>query len=828
MNRLGEKYVRWILAHGAWVWALALLLFVPAAAHTVRLYAHLRSDFEQLLPRDSPSVKAVDELRARMEGLVYLGVLVDVGTAANLPAGERLLDDLATRVRAYPPELVAAARVGDKEERDFLEKHAPLYAELPDLVTIKTRIEARRDYEVSHALGTNLDDDEPPPPVDFSDLKAKYEARAGGGKTTEGRYSSAELRSTLLLIEVSHQGQSAGSHAAKEVLERVKADVAALGGPSKYAPGMSLGYTGDVAITVEETEALMADLSLSSVLVLFAVGAVLFYYFRWWTSLPVLLLPLLVATALAFGVAALPPFSVLELNSNTAFLGSIIVGNGINPGIILLARYVEERRRGLDVERALAIAVPQSMAGTVSASFAAAASYAALSVTQFQGFRQFGFVGGLGMVLAWSLTYLLVPPLLRWLDRAPSLPPVSEGTLGQATVGAVRRLRLPILIGAALLTALSLSTIRRFNNSNIETDFSRLRRADTWKNGEGYWGTKMNDLLGAYLTPLVVLTSDEAGARQAATAVRALADSPEGGGIIARVHTLDDVLPTGQAAKLAEVKQIRAALTPKLRARLDPEQKKQVERLLGPENLGPISLADLPRTFTTALRERDGSVGKAILVYPKPTAELWQGPKLVAFVDGLRAAVAQGQKGPVPRLAGGLPVTADIVRSMNTDGPRVTLAAFLGVVAVVLAIFRWRATTAWVLGALLLGVLWLAGLTGMLGIKINFANFIAFPITFGIGVDYAVNVISRYDQERDRGVLAAVASTGAAVGLCSATTIIGYSSLLVADNRALFLFGLLAVLGEFACLTAAVLVLPALLLSREGQPAGSTGAAQAP
>ena len=36
---------------------------------------------------------------------------------------------------------------------------------------------------------------------------------------------------------------------------------------------------------------------------------------------------------------------------------------------------------------------------------------------QFRGFRQFGVIGGLGMVLAWLATYVLMPPLLVWLDR---------------------------------------------------------------------------------------------------------------------------------------------------------------------------------------------------------------------------------------------------------------------------------------------------------------------------------------------------------------------------------------------------------------------------
>ncbi len=62
----------------------------------------------------------------------------------------------------------------------------------------------------------------------------------------------------------------------------------------------------------------------------------------------------------------------------------------------------------------------------------------------------------------------------------------------------------------------------------------------------------------------------------------------------------------------------------------------------------------------------------------------------------------------------------------------------------VLLIFRRGLATPFVIGSLVVGVVWLLALTMKLGIKINFVNFIAFPITFGIGVDYAVNVMARY------------------------------------------------------------------------------------
>ena len=128
-----------------------------------------------------------------------------------------------------------------------------------------------------------------------------------------------------------------------------------------------------------------------------------------------------------------------------------------------------------------------------------------------------------------------------------------------------------------------------------------------------------------------------------------------------------------------------------------------------------------------------------------------------------------------------------------------------------IVIFRRGLATPFVIGSLVVGVAWLLGAAMAMGIKINFVNFIAFPITFGIGVDYAVNVMARYLRDGERDVAGAIRGTGGAVGLCSLTTIIGYSSLLVAQNVGLFLFGLLAVLGEIACLTTAVVVMPAVL-----------------
>jgi predicted RND superfamily exporter protein len=102
------------------------------------------------------------------------------------------------------------------------------------------------------------------------------------------------------------------------------------------------------------------------------------------------------------------------------------------------------------------------------------------------------------------------------------------------------------------------------------------------------------------------------------------------------------------------------------------------------------------------------------------------------------------------------------------------------------------------------------GAAGLWSERLNFVNFIALPITFGIGSEYPFNI---FDRSRLLGgdVTRAVKLHLGAVALCSYTTTIGYGSLLFADNQALRSFGRLAITGEITCLVVALLFLPALL-----------------
>jgi predicted RND superfamily exporter protein len=97
-----------------------------------------------------------------------------------------------------------------------------------------------------------------------------------------------------------------------------------------------------------------------------------------------------------------------HLNSNTAFLGSIIAGNGINYPLLFLA-YYRSRNPGDSRRRSIFDAARQALPGTLAAAVTASAAYGGLAASTFRGFSQFGWLGGMGMVTTWLLTFITMP-----------------------------------------------------------------------------------------------------------------------------------------------------------------------------------------------------------------------------------------------------------------------------------------------------------------------------------------------------------------------------------------------------------------------------------
>ncbi len=217
---------------------------------------------------------------------------------------------------------------------------------------------------------------------------------------------------------------------------------------------------------------------------------------------------------------------------------------------------------------------------------------------------------------------------------------------------------------------------------------------------------------------------------------------------------------------------------------------------------------DLPALLRRRFEENDGRLGTVFYVKLRNDVSLSDGHNLLRIArttDNVRLP-----DGSTVQTASRATVFAEMIRSMHRDGPRATAASLLAVSVVVVLATRDARGAFVVLASLLTGVAWLVGGAAWLGERLNYVNFIVLPITFGIGCEYPFNV---YDRSRLLGgdVSGALERVGGAVALCSYTTVVGYGALLFADFQALQSFGRLAVSGELACVTAALLFTPAVL-----------------
>jgi predicted exporter len=318
-------------------------------------------------------------------------------------------------------------------------------------------------------------------------------------------------------------------------------------------------------------------------------------------------------------------------------------------------------------------------------------------------------------------------------------------------------------------------------------------------------------LLGRNFTAVAFMTETPGQARAVAAALAGAVKQDPLSSVSSRLVTPDDLIPPDTAAKRAELARVARLLTPGVRAALTDDDRAAIDRLLGAAGEGPITPDELPLLLARGMREKDGRFGRTLLMLQSLDAATWDGAvtiRAARAVEEVARAVS-----PPAAVAGGFVVSANILDTLAREALPTTAAAFGAVALVVLILFRGRRAALWVLAALLGGTCLLAGAVVALDIRVNFLSFIAFPITFGIGVEYALNVVYRHRQ--DPGALASVVSgTGRAVALCSLTTVIGYGSLLLARNQALFSFGVLAVLGELCCLAVAVVALPAALAVR--------------
>jgi predicted RND superfamily exporter protein len=791
--------------------AIIIITIITLGATAIASKLTIKSDLKELLPNNYQSVKEINRLLERMGGVETLIVTAE---SANFDANKRFMDDLAKELQKLPQGAIRYVDYKSDEVKEFYENNFLYYIDTAELGSLYESVERRISYEKLKRTPLFIDfTSEAPLLSDIEDLKNKYQKNYSSPVQTWENYYGGEW-GRMLIMMIRPYGSTLTVDKARQLIAAVENTATGLNPPA-YDAGMKIGYCGNVKSTVEEYDTLKKDIFSTTFLCISLVSLVIILFFLRIRVVFILALTLAVALSLTF---AFTYFFFGYLNAQTAFLGSIILGTGINYGIIVIGRYIEERKKKKEPVESLKIALNATFSSTFLACITTAISFFVLLMAKIKGLSQFGIIGATGVILCWLSSIIVLPVIMLAWERARTLVKTNRIPARKSVVFTVLTERVvnspqKIIACAVVLTAISIFLTVQFIPNAIEYDFTKLRNKTSVSSGTEALEKRVSRLFKHSMTPAVVLVDKIEDAPKICDAVnRQNMEMPESERRVGSCYSIYNLLPENQDKKLPILGKFKRLLKEEhsLIAKLDKDIQQKISKIQKSLTGRKITLDDMPAALTKHFEDLNHNKGAVVFVNPRPGMLLSDGRNLTKFADTIKDITTAD--GRTFHAAGASLIFSDIVKIIRNGAPFLAIASFLGVLLfVAAAIKRWRIS--WVITAsLFISTAIMLGIMALFKIKLNFFNFIALPLTFGIGVDYSINIAIRLMHDKMNDIDHALRHTGMAVLLCSLTTIIGYSVLLIANNQALVSFAAIALVGEIICITTAIFIVPALMV----------------
>jgi hopanoid biosynthesis associated RND transporter like protein HpnN len=569
------------------------------------------------------------------------------------------------------------------------------------------------------------------------------------------------------------------------------------------AHGVTVRLTGDVPLSDEEFATLQDNIGLVAGVMLAAMLLTLWFATR--SVKLVLAIILTIAIGLIITLAA-GLLAVGRLNLISIAFIPLFVGLGVDFGVQICVRFNAERVDGATLAQGLERSAVALGLPLLLAAGAVFLGFGAFLPTAYVGIAELGVIAGIGMVIALGLSVTLLPALLMILR--PAAPHREVGFAAMAPVDRwLERRRRAILWAFAGSMAVSIALLPW-----VSFDFNPLDLRDP----ESPAMRTLTDLTrDPDRTPntIAVLAPNHATAVALAKRLSAL---PE----VKQVVSLDSFVPRDQppklaaigdaallldvainpfdiaptpddrtrvaalrtiAAKLATAATTHPAGSPEARAlsrafghlaTATPSQRLAVETILArPLDImlgqirlmlqaAPVTLDTIPAEMARDWRTPDGRY--RLEVFPAGNANDNQ------VMANFRAAVAN----VTPNLSG-LPVATQAAAATIAGAfVQAGIIAFALVSLLLLIVLRNIKEVAFTLAPVILSIFLTLGTCVVIGQPINFANIIALPLLFGVGVAFHIYFVMAWrDGATDllqsslaRAVLFSALATGTAFG----------------------------------------------------------------
>ncbi len=615
-------------------------------------------------------------------------------------------------------------------------------------------------------------------------------------------------------------------------------------------PNIRVGITGEDVISSDEMDTTQVDVKKASLIALVGVSLLFILAYRGVVKPLMAVFCLLVALSWSMGYTTL---TVGHLNILSVVFTTILIGLGIDFGIHILERYKEERQAGKDISSALQKTIAGTGRGNFAGAITTAMAFGAMTLTDFIGIAELGWIAAGGILLCMLAMVLLLPALLaveeKWrkTDYNHQLRVAGEEKKWD---GFFRHYYVIILV-SLLLVGLSILPLKRlrfdYNLLNLQAKNTEavdyeLKIIDSAKRSA--WSAAM-------VADTFAETQKKHAAANALSTVGEVesissmipADQPE------KIKIIQSIAPVLKGLYVAEedelfslrsLTRIMKKIQFKLRSKKEEQPTNSVEEAgllvqqfmetlkrtdakLAKERLGSFSeklfidyrskTGDLRNsadpapveieTLPEELKERFISKNGRYLISIFPAVDIWNLEQRQRFLSQLRSVD--------PGVVGNAVHMFESSRLMKEGYINGGLYAMTAIVFFVLITFKRIKTALIIFLPVGVGSLWTVGLMDLLQVQFNLANLVILPLILGIGVVNGIHIVHRYREEAERSATVLSRSTGLAVILSSLTTMIGFGSMMIADHQGIFSLGLVLTIGVGSCLVASITLVPAIL-----------------
>ncbi|MGZ8249695.1 MMPL family transporter [Methylomagnum sp.] len=605
--------------------------------------------------------------------------------------------------------------------------------------------------------------------------------------------------------------------------------------------------TGEVVLEYEEMQTISTGVSVASIASLILVCATLWFAYR---SLKLMFatfvsLSMGLIFSLGFATVAIGQLNLISIGFAVLFIG---MGDAYSSHFCL--RYRELVLRGKSQRDALRETLASTGSSLILSAITAAIGLYSYIPTKYSGVAELGIIAGTSMFIALATTFTVLPALMKIMPIRPPKRSKSKQKTGSLLLSNwplryARTVQVVTIILGLLAVRLVL---------DVQVDFNPINLRDP--NTESVQTFKY--LLQSEDTSPMTLASlahSEAEVREREAKFEQLPT-------VDRVMSIFDLVPEDQDEKLAMISDLSLVLGPQFtnfpppaKGGATPEAVEKLhkivrDRLAAKDDPALVQLDQALTAFQTRLDAAADSETRQNLLdklqsslldplpatiadlrrsleaepftlyeLPKDLVERWVSDKglyrLQIFpkkdlndLDNLREFILEAQK--VDPDVTDLPVT--YLESMNeviTAFQQAFAIAFGATTLILLLVLRNFKDTLLVLLPLLLASLFTAAATVLLNIPFNFANIIALPLLFGLGVDSGIHMAHRmhYLQSNDENLLGTSESQGVFYG--ALTTVFSFSSLAFTSHQGTASMGLLLAVGLMLTLICALIVLPA-------------------